>query len=270
MRVRQRINLENKIYDLFSLYRMIPLIIQLCESKKQSEVEEQLTVLLARYFSTEDIPRLKEWAMYTLYDMAHYFYSNTGNEKVPNWITEERMKHYHAAMYEQVACLKWNLQIFKVPAGNPPTHVLSVGCGLKPFEVLFNEANSKNLPQYIGIDKRYTGVANVNYMNAKNAADVITQYKADVVFFGNALHCLGDAYEVLKIAIQHMHVCGVIVIEYSPMSVQGLTFEHHLQLHSDHGTKITESQLQEVAASCNVKMRVERASSQHLAYIFDC
>lgn len=258
---------ERRTFDMISNYRMIMALHSHFESIKDDE-SEILTDAVRETIEHLNIPfsqlyRIKGLIEYTYYDMAHYFYSSINNGRVPHWITDNRMRWYLQAMASQVKILKWKTKMFRVPMEDGElTTIMDIGCGLMPFRSLFEQVNGDNKLTYIGVDKLPLDKVTQCKVTNESIDDLLWQHYPEVVFFGNSLHCFGDAAFILQ-KILHSAVKEVIIVDYKPRSPQGLLLSYHLDCHTKSWSNPTIESLNELAKRNNRKLKVTYPSSQH-------
>ena len=261
---------ERRTFEMISSYRTIMLIHNYFESLKFNEEKETVLIIdslkeVSEYLGipASQIHELKGLIEYTYYDMTHYFYSIRCDGRVPEWITENRMQWYLQAMADQVKILKWKTRMFRVPVEDGErTTVMDIGCGLMPFRPLFEQANGMHKLTYIGIDKLPLAETTQCKVTNESIEDLLWQHYPEVVFFGNSLHCFGDAAFILQ-KILHSTVKEVIIVDYKPKSPQGLLLSYHLDCHTKSWSNPTLESLTKLAEKNNRKLKVTYPSSQH-------
>jgi len=272
--INRRSKYEHRFYDMVSYYKMVCFLHQAIISNDDSSVVNDTKDNLCRYFGISlktllvDMHNLIE---YTYFDMAHYFYSQRGNCRVPDWVTENRMEHYLGAMAEQVSLLKWKTGAFYHKVSYPgKITILDIGCGLMPFKSIFKEANKKvPLFDYVGIDKSPIPETTQWTVTTTNIEQILDIYFPDVVFFGNSLHCFSAFKSILTTILNPKYrVKGVMIVDYDPDSNQGLTLAYHLSQHTHDWSEPSVYALRELAKIGNRKFTITKVSLQHVMYKF--
>lgn len=253
-----------KLYSVLSDYRIIPLIHEYFKYEAALGEEDPTRVAMERIFSDAEIEQLrtvKNWIAYTIMDLGHYMYASRNDGKVPKWVTETRMVHYHRAMAEQVSILDWKKKPFIVP--KKCNMVLDIGCGLSPFRPLFEKYNKHDV-QCIGVDKCSVSNQIITEVRTDNIEDLLTTAYPNVVFFGNALHCFDEPLTLLRRILAFSSVKMIIVIDYEPTSSQGITLGYHLSRHTNVSKEITKSNyLSLLSPYINISVKIGKASQQH-------
>lgn len=259
---------EHRLYDISSDYRVVMMLHQWYHEVEQEEVP--LSKWLPEIVKPLGVPEfigffsMKALMEYTYYDMAHYFYLSHGNGRVPEWVTENRMRHYHKAMEEQVKLLKWKTRKFRIHTNKvEATTLLDIGCGLMPFKQLFIKANAGACINYVGIDKCDLPDVLNEKISDENIGTLLDLYKPETVFFGNSLHCFSCSPYLLSIILEQSEIQDIIIVDYRPNSMVGRTLSFHLKSHTSDWSNPSNQLFTNMAKNHHRKVHFSYPSSQH-------